>query len=385
MGFRRRKGSRLVVTTLLIGIFLPALAQAKMKVGFIFAGPISDLGWNASQNEVRKTLEKTLPWIETSYVESVQESDVESYIDQMADQGVNVIFTTGGGFMDGTIAAAARHPDILFFNADGHKRAPNVGTYVADPYQCFYLEGMAAGALTKAGKIGCVTTYPEPGVIRIMDAYTLGVRAVNPSAHVDVQWLNSWYDPPAAKEAAEALLSQGDDVLMNLMDSPTVAQVAEAHDVPVNGNGPDALKIAPNTMISACTFNWTPGYTQLLQKIHDGVLTSRNLQNVDEWWLLDSHAVAISYKPGIPFNPRYKSALAEKLVDDGTGKKISVYDLLLKRFAQMSASPPQFEPFTGPISDAEGALRIPTGRPAKALLYSMTWRVPGLIGSWPTP
>lgn len=374
------------MTALMIGMCVPVLAQSKLKVGFIFAGPVSDLGWNASQNETRKALEKNLPWIETSYVESVPDSDIESCIDQMADQGVQVIFATGGGFMDGTLAAAPRHPDILFFNADGHKQAPNVGTYVADPYQCFYLLGMASGGLTKNGKIGCVSTYPEPGVVRIMDSYALGVRAVNPSAHVEVQWLNSWYDPPAAKEAAETLLGQGDDVLMNLMDCPTVAQVAEAHGVPVNGNGPDGLKIAPNNMIAASFFDWVPGYTLLLQKIHDGVITAHNLQNFDEWWLLNSHAVTLSYQPGIPLNPKFKTALSAIQVDDGTGKKIPVYDLILKRLVQMSATPPEFEPFTGPISDAQGKLRIPAGQVGtRAQLYSMRWNVPELTGSWPAP
>jgi basic membrane protein A len=320
-----------------------------------------------------------------SYVESVTDGDLESYIDQMVDEGVKVIFTTSTTFMDGTIASAARYPDVMFFNASGYKHAPNVATYQADTYQCCYLEGLAAGALTKNGKIGSVSSYPTPEVVRIVDGFTVGLHEVNPKALVNLRWLNTWYDPPAAKEAAEALLSEGADVLVSDMDSPTVAEVGEAHGVPTNGPSIDTYKEAPNTLIASAVYNWGAAYTSILTKVHDGTYTPKNLQNLNLWARMAEGSAQLLYKPGVMINPRYKDALTAAKVDDGKGGKISVYDLILKRIAQMSATPVQFEPFTGPLYNAKGKLEIPAGQMAtQSQLFGMNWRLPQIIGNWPS-
>jgi simple sugar transport system substrate-binding protein len=381
-----RIGAALLAVVLFSIVTARAADAPKTKVGFLYVGPVSDFGWTHSHDLARQQLEKALPWVETSYVESVSDGDVESYIDQMADQGVKVIFPTSTTFVDGTIASAARHPDIIFLNASGYKRAPNVATYDADAYQCFYIMGLAAGGLTKSGKIGFVSTFPLPESVRAINSFSLGLRDANPKATVDMRWLNAWYDPPAAKEASEALLAQGADVLITDMDSPTVAQVAESHHVPVNGHAFNAYSAAPTSLITGDIYNFGPSYIKLLQKIHDGTLTNKNLQNVDEWWRLGEDAVEMFYTPGVLINPRYKETLSAVKTDDGTGHPISVYDLIAKRFAQMSMNPPQFEPFTGPLTDAAGKLRVPAGQTAtRDQLFSITWRLPNVVGSWPNP
>ena len=377
---------QLLVALFLLGMLSAAQAQSKIKVGFIYHSPINDFGWTNSHDNGRLAMERNLPWVETSYVESVNDGDVESVIDQMASQGIKVIFSTSTSFTDGTITGAAEHPDILFFLTSGYKRAPNVATYMADDYQCKYLWGLASGALSKSGKIGFVSTYPQPVTIRGIDAFTLGVRAVNSQAVVNVRWVNAYYDPVAGKECAEALLAQNCDVLMSDMNSPTVAQVAEAHHVPVNGEAFDASSVAPNSLMANDVFDWGPAYTKLLQQVHDGVLTAKNLQTVDLWWRLGDHALRMYYKQGVFINPKYKEALMGVQADDGTGHRISVYDLIQERLNQMSSNPPTFEPFTGPLVDFGGNMRVAAGQTAsREELFSLHWRLPGVIGNWPTP
>jgi len=360
-------------------------ADAKLKVGFIYVGPITDMGYTEVQEEGRQEAQKALPWIETSYVESVRDGDVESYIDQMVEQGIKVIFLTSTSFSDGGYAAAARYPDVLFFNASGYKHAPNLATYQADTYQCSYLEGLAAGVLSKSGKVGSVSSFPTPEVIRIVDGFTLGLREINPKAEVKLQWLNTWYDPPAAKESAEALIAEGVDFLSSDMDSSTVAEVGETHHLPVNGPSINTYKVAPNSLVASAVYEWGPVYISILNKIRDGTYTPKNLGNLSIWCRMDAGASELLYKPGVPINPRYKEALSAAKVDDGAGGKISVYDLIFKRIAQMSANPPQFEPFTGPITDGKGQVRIAAGqRATQAQLFSMNWRVTGILGNWPS-
>jgi basic membrane protein A len=359
--------------------------EPKLKVGFIYVGPIGDFGWTRSHDEARKALESKLPWLETSYVESVTEGDFETCVDQMAQQGIKVIFAPSTTFMDGSLAAGARHPDIMIFNGSGYKNAPNVATYRADPYQTFYLLGLMAGALTKSNKVGDVAARPTSDSIRFINAFTIGLRAVKPQAVLVVRWINSWYDPPAAKEAAEAIISEGVDFLISDTDSPTVVEVAGKHHIPVNGFTFDMHGSAPDDLISGDIIEWTQPYLVLLNKIRDGTYTPKNLGDVDLWWRLSDKVVEFAEKPGVPINPLFKERLSAVHVDDGQGRQISVYDFVLRRLAEMSESPTKFEPFQGPLSDAQGVVRIPAGRAAtKEEIYSMSWRVQGVVGAWPT-
>ncbi len=107
----------------------------KIKAGFIYVGPIGDYGWTHAHDVARRIVDEQYDWLETVYIESVPEGEVETYIDQLVRQGCNVIFTTSFGFIDGTFAAAQRYPNVIFAHASGFKRAPNMATYMADFYQ----------------------------------------------------------------------------------------------------------------------------------------------------------------------------------------------------------------------------------------------------------
>ena len=209
--------------------------DGKLTIGFIYVGPIGDLGWTNAHDVARRIVED-LPWAETVYQETVAEGREESAIDRMFRlKNCDVVFTTSFGFMDGTIAAAARYPDKILGHCSGFKRAPNVATYMADFYQVYYLNGLMAGALTKSGKIGYVGAFPIPEVKRHINAFTLGVREVNPDAEVHVRWIFSWFDPAKAKEATQALIGDGCDVFAFTEDSPTVVQVAAENGFPSFG------------------------------------------------------------------------------------------------------------------------------------------------------
>ena len=106
---------------------------------------------------------------------------------------------------------------------------PNVGTYFADLYQTYYLNGLMAGALTKTNKIGYVAAFPIPELIRHIDAFALGIKAANPKAEVHVKWIYAWYGPDKAREASEALIAEGCDTLAFTEDTPAVIEVGQEH------------------------------------------------------------------------------------------------------------------------------------------------------------
>src|SRR3989304_4596959 len=255
-----------LVIALIFTFATAGLAQAKLKVGFIYVGPIGDYGWTNAHDQARKIAEKTLP-IETLYVESVPEAQVEPFIDKLIQQGSKVILTTSFGFMDGTLAMA--------------KRYPNMFTYMADFYQIYCLNGLMAGALTKTGKIAYVGAFPIPEVKRHIDAFALGERAVNPKATVNVRWLFAWFDPAKAKEATEALIAEGADVFAFTEDSPTVVQVAAKKGLPSFSHYSPMQRYAPQGVVSGQLVHWERIYVDFLSKVLAGKYNATNLQNVD--------------------------------------------------------------------------------------------------------
>ncbi len=361
-----------------------AFGQREIKAGWIYVGPIGDYGWTHAHDVGRKEAEAAFPWLKTVYVESVPEGQAGSYIDQMVRQGVKVIFATSFGYMDAIEEAARRYPDVIFAHATGFKRAPNVATYMADFYQVYYLNGLMAGALTKTGKVGYVAAFPIPELKRHINAFTLGVRAVNPKAQVLVRWIYEWYNPAAAKEATEALIAEGADVFAFTEDSPTVVQVAAENGFPSFSHYSPMLKFAPDYVVSGQLVHWGTIYKDFLAKVYAGLYTPKNLEDVDYWWLLPQGAVELGADFGVPIHPKFAGRLKAKQVDHPIFGKISVYDLVMKLHGLMKDVELAFDPFQGPIRDRKGVLRVPEGlRLTKHQLETMEWAVEGVVGPWP--
>lgn len=358
---------------------------AKVKVGFIYVGPIGDYGWTNAHDVARKKLERAFPGqVETMYVESVPEGNAEPFIDKLVRGGANVVFTTSFGFMDGTLAAAKRHPDVIFAHASGFKRNDNMATYMADFYQIYYLNGLMAGALTKTNRIAYVGAFPIPEVKRHMGAFALGVRAVNPRATVHVRWLFSWFDPAKAKEATEALLAERADVFAFTEDSPTVIQVSAQKNRASFSHYSPMQRFAPRHVISGQLVHWDRIYVDFIGKVLKGTYSNQNLENVDYWWLLAEKAVELGGQFGQPINPVFATQLKAARVRTREFGTISVYDLVNRRLAQMTRKPVAFDPFTGPIRDRKGVLRVPAGHTMTiGELNSMEWAAPGIVGQWP--
>ncbi len=369
-----------------------AAAPKKLKAAWVYVGPVGDYGWTFAHDLGRKFVEEKFPWLETTYVESVAEGDAMRIIDRfIQEEDADVVFTTSFGYMDDTIKAGEKYPDKIFFHCSGYKRRENVGTYFAEFYQLYYLNGLMAGALTKSNKLGYVAAHPIPEVVRHINAFALGAREVNPDATVDVRWLFSWFDPAKAREAAESMIAQGVDVLAFTEDTPTVIEVAQeytekgqpvysfAHYSSMQRFGEDAC-------VSGQLVNWGVLYLDILAKVYAGAYTPKDLADVDYWWMLREKAVELGSKRGVPINPKFEGPLKEKKVKDPILGEISVYDLIFTRMEQMAEETVVFDPFSGPIRDQDGKERIPAGtRATHDDLWTMDYFVEGVIGKLEKP
>lgn len=334
------------------------------RVAFVYVGPIGDAGWTWAHDQGRLALEQNLPNVETVYQESVPETaaDAERVIREFAQGGAKVVFTTSFGYMDPTINVAKDFPDTVFIHISGYKTADNVGTGFGKIEEPRYVSGLIAGKMTTANKLGYVAAFPIPEVIRGINAFTLGVREVNPEATVKVVWTNTWFDPQKERQAAEALLDDGVDVVAQHQDTTGPMQAAEARGKFGVGYDADMSKFAPKAVLTSPIWNWGVFYTDVVNQVQEGTWKS------GQYWG--------GWKDGVvdlaPFGTMVPDDV-KQLADDEIAKfKSGEQDI--------------FTIFTGPINDQTGAEKVPAGTALSAedLLANMNWFVEGVEGN-PTP
>jgi basic membrane protein A and related proteins len=288
-------------------------AQQKLKIGFIYVGPVGDHGWSYQHDVGRKAIEKELGnRVETTFVESVPEADSERAIEGLARTGHGLIFTTSFGFMEPTVRVARRYPNVKFEHATGIKRAPNLATYAAKFQEGRYIIGQIAGKMTKTGTIGYVGAFPIPEVVAGINSYFLGAQSVNPNVKIKIVWVNSWYDPAKEADAAKALLDQGVDVLAQHTDSPAPLQTAEARGKLGFGQASDMERFAPKAQLTAIIDDWSGYYVRRAKAVLDGTWKSE-----DTWGGLDSGMVVMAPYKNMPDDVKKMAEQTEAAIKSG--------------------------------------------------------------------
>jgi basic membrane protein A and related proteins len=263
----------------------------------------------------------------------------------------------------------------------------NVGTYFSDLYQMYYLNGLMAGALTKTDKIGYVAAFPIPELVRHIDAYALGVKAVNPKAKVHVRWIYAWYGPDKAKEAAESLIAEGVDTLAFTEDTPAVIEVGQEHtekgkQIYTFSHYSPMQPYGKDSVVSGQLVDWGIMYVKILQAIKDGTWDNKEIK--DMWWLAGENAAILGGSFDEIINKKFIPELKAIKVTSPDFGKISVYDLIVKRYAQMKQGVDVFDPFEGPVYDNQGNLKIKKGSQASRQdLLSIMYYVDNVAGSVP--
>jgi basic membrane protein A len=261
---------------------LPAFSQtpaAPLKVAFVYVAPITDTGWVRQHEEGRQAVEAAFGGkVKTTYVENVPEGpDAERVIRDLAQQGNKLIFTPSFGYMEPTLKVAKDFPDVKFESITGYKTAPNVATANARYYEGRYLAGVVAGRMTKSNVAGYVAGFPIPEVLQGINAFTLGMRSVNPKATVKVVWLNAWFDPPRERDAAMTLFNDGVDVVAFHTASDAVMRAAQERGKMAVAYHSDMRKAGPDAQIAAVTHHWGGYYRQRVQAVLDGTWKSGNV------------------------------------------------------------------------------------------------------------
>ncbi len=274
------------LTAGLLGTAMAAVtlaAQAEpTKVGFIYVGPVGDLGWTYRHDQARLAIEEAFgDDVVTTYKENVEEgATAVDAITDMAEAGQDIIFTTSFGYMDPTNQVAGNYPNVKFEHATGFKREhDNVSTFSARFYEGRVIQGLIAAKTTKSNKIGYIASFPIPEVIRGINAFTTELKKHNPAAEVEIIWAFSWFDPAKEAAAAQTLIDNGADIIVQHTDSPAAMQVAEARGVKAFGQASDMSRFGPNAHLVSIVDSWDSYYVDRVQAVMDGSWSSS-----DTWW-----------------------------------------------------------------------------------------------------
>jgi basic membrane protein A and related proteins len=333
--------------------------ETKIKVGFIYVGPVGDGGWTYAHNEGRLFLEKELG-VETIYIESVKEdkAEVEKVIEDMIDQGANVIFGTSFGFQEGMLSKAAKYKNVKFVHCSGYETAENMGQYFGKIHEMVYLSGIAAGLKTKTNTLGFVGAFPIPEVIRNINAFTLGAQSVNPDVKVKVNWTNTWYDPVKEKDAALALIDAGADVIAQHQDTAGPQQAAESKGVFSLGYNTDMSKTAPKANMTSAIWNWGPYYVKQVKAVMDGTWKA------EAYWGGYEDGI-VNLAPLTEVAPEEAKALIEKAKEEIRSGKNKI--------------------FVGPLKDQKGTVKVEEGKTmTDAEVWDINWFVQGVEGTIPS-
>ncbi len=351
---------RYLAAAALIALAAAPVAAQDLKIGLMYPSPAADVGWAKQLDLGREAVEEAFgDRVETTVVESVSEGpDAARVMNQLVSDGAEMLVLGSFGYMNDGLKLAQRNPNVAMIHASGFRQADNFGTFTARNYEGFYLAGLAAGMVTESDVIGLVAAFAVPEVIAEVNAITLAAQQRNPDAEVKVIWLNTWFDPPKAQEAARALVSQGADVLFSLhQDTPSVVNVAVAEDVQVVNTSSDMSSYGPDNVLASVTNDWSDYFVEQVGAKLDGTFEGADFRGG-----LAAGAVDVT---------AWGSALTEE----------QLAEILAVKAELVSG---EAHAFAGPITDQDGTLRVAEGEvlPDEEI-FGMNWLVEGVDGSLP--
>ncbi|MDD3335067.1 MAG: BMP family ABC transporter substrate-binding protein [Eubacteriales bacterium] len=322
----------MVLSLTVVAASAEGVAADKIKVGFIFIGDENE-GYTYSHLVAAQEMQKALGLSDDQIIirYNIPESEAcyEAAVD-LAEQGCNIIFANSFGHEDYLFKAAAEYPEIQFCHATGTKAASsgltNTHNYFTAIYEARYISGVVGGMKLQSmiddgtitadqAKVGYVGAYPYAEVVSGYTAFFLGVRAMCPSATMEVVYTNSWADAALEKEAAESMIADGCKLIGQHADTTGASTACEPAGVPIVGYNISMIPTAPTMALTSSTNNWVPYVTYAVKSVLDGTA-------IDVDWCkgFSEGAVALTdlNKDAIAAGTEEKVAELEKAIADGT-------------------------------------------------------------------
>jgi basic membrane protein A and related proteins len=336
----------------------PLRAQEKpsLIVGAIYVGSVNDYGYNRAMKDGLEEMKKNIPGLKLIEAENVPETaESERIMEGMVQQGAKLIFATSFGHQQFAFNVAKNHPDVVFEHAGGWMQAANFGNFFGATQAAWYPMGVAAGKMTKSNTLGFVVGVPIGYAIGNVNAFEMGARSVNPQAQTRVVVTGGWSDKAKEAAAANALIDQGADVVTMHVDSPaTIIQIAESRNVySIGFQSIEAKALAPKGWLTGLGFTWGPFMTATAKSVMAGSFKPAMVR----LGLGQGMMAVAPFGPAVPTDVQAVVTAAADKISGG------------------------YNPFTGPVTDNTGVVRISNGESwGGDKMGSFDWYVEGVIG-----
>ena len=298
--------------------------EKHIVVGCVLVGAKDDKGWNESHCtgllDACQTYDcdfMSREWVDEN------ENAVSIAVDELIDDGANVIFLTSFGYGEYMYGIAHKYPHIAFFGISGEGAAKNATTYFARLYQARYIAGIIAGAGSKTGVLGYITSTPNSQSNRSINAYAMGIRISNPDARLIVRFTGSWENEAAERESVALLAEKGADVITYHTDRPYAVQEAEKLGLMTVGYDAVYGKYS-DRFLTAAMYNWKVIYEKVLG---DYISGRSNFSN--RYWLGFEEGAVDIYPPSSLVSKEtvsIASAEKEKIMNDYSVFSGVIYD-----------------------------------------------------------
>lgn len=293
-----------------------AVAQSKLKVAAIYTVPVEQQWVSRIHQALNAAVARGD--IEYKFSENVANTDYERVMRQYAEQGSGLIVGEAFAVESAARKVAKDYPKTAFLlGSSGKPAAPNFAVfdnYIQEPA---YLTGMIAGAMSKTGKIGMVGGYPIPEVNRLMNAFMDGARETNPKVQFMVSFINSWFDPPKAKEASFAMLDKGADVLY--AERFGVSDAARERKVLAIGNVINTQSTYPETVVASALWNMAPTIDRAIEAVKAGKFVQDDYGQYSMMKFKGSELAPLgTFEGKVPKDVMDKVAARQKAILDGS-------------------------------------------------------------------
>ena len=325
-----------------------------VKIGYVMTGSIDEGGWNGMNYKGISAVCEEFE-VELIVKENILENQgiCSSVVDELAKSGAELIFLSSFGYPNEVKDIIDKYPEISFYGISSQYYSDNMSSYFGRMYQARYLSGIIAGMMTKSNMIGYVAAMPNDEVNRGINAFTLGVRRVNPDAQVNVIFTDSWDDEQKSKDSAATLIEKGADVLTYHQNQPYVVEVAEEMGVYSIGYN-EAQTGLSDKYLTAAVWNWELLYKDIVK----GFLQGKANSMAHHWCGIETGAVELS-----ELSPLVTDKIKAE-IEKAKNEILSGNDV-----------------FSGEIYDNEGNIRCQKDEfiSDSALLKDFNWYVDGVV------
>lgn len=329
------------------------ISTKQKRVAFVYDKNPSTSNWTYGHELGRLHLEDVMGDLictESFIISDIEEA--ETKLEEICNQGFDIIFTITPTLIKASLVVAASHPDVKILNCALNSSHTTVRTYYTRMYEAKFLTGMIAGIMCNNNKIGYIADYPIYGAAANVNAFALGAKMTNPDAKIYLTWssvknfnINAYY-----KENEITCISTQDMITPDTKDRQ-YGLYLETDATPNN--------------LAVSISHWGAFYEELINSIFRGswkVEESGESKALNYWWGFSAGVIDVIYSSHLPVDTKKLINIVKHDISHGV-----------------------FHPFTGPITDQNGTIRCEETDIIKPEdIITMDWLVDNVVGEIPT-